>query len=61
VTWLFWLAAAVVVTAAMAVAGIQTKGTRPIEHTSMMGVGRIALLAILVIFAYVALRASVGG
>ncbi len=60
-TWLFWLAIAVVVTATIAVAGIQTKGTRPIEHTSMMGVGRIALLAFVVIFAYVAFRARTGG
>jgi hypothetical protein len=44
----------------MTVAGIQTKGTRPIEHTSMMGVGRIALLANFVIFAYIAFRARVG-
>jgi hypothetical protein len=60
-TWLFWLAVAVVVTATVAVAGIQTKGTRPIEHTSMMGVGRIALLVFVVIFAYVAFRAYAGG
>ena len=60
-TWLFWLAVTVLVTAAIAVAGIQTKGTRPIEHTSMMGVARIALLAMVVIFAYMAFRARVGG
>jgi len=60
-TWLFWLAVTVLVTAAIAVAGIQTKGTRPIEHTSMMGVARIALLAIVVIFAYMAFRARAGG
>ena len=60
-TWLFWLAVTVLVTAAIAVAGIQTKGTRPIEHTSMMGVGRIALLAIVVILAYIAFRARAGG
>ena len=60
-TWLLWLAVAAIVTAATAVAGIQTKGTRPIEHTSLMGVGRIALLVFVVIFAYVAFRASGGG
>jgi hypothetical protein len=60
-TWLFWLAVAVIVTATVAVGGIQTKGTRPIEHTSMMGVGRIALLVFVAIFAYVAFRARAGG
>ena len=59
-TWLFWLSVAVVVTATVAVAGIQTKGTRPIEHTSMMGVGRIALLAFIVILAYVVFHARAG-
>lgn len=60
-TWLFWLAVAVIVTATVGVTGIQTRGTRPIEHTSMMGVGRIALLVFVVIFAYVAFRARAGG
>ena len=59
--WLFWLAVAVIVTAIVAVAGIQRKGTRPIEHTSMMGAARIALLALIVIFAYVVFRAHAGG
>ena len=59
-TWLFWMAVAVIITAAIAVTGMQVKGTRPIEHTSMMGVARIALLAILAIFAYIAFRAHTG-
>jgi hypothetical protein len=59
-TWLFWMAVTVIITAATAVTGIQVKGTRPIEHTSLMGVGRIALLAILAIFAYIAFRAQTG-
>jgi len=59
-TWLFWLAVTVIITAAVAVTGIQVKGTRPIEHSSMMGVGRVALLAIFAIFAYIAFRARSG-
>jgi len=59
-TWVFWMAVTVIITAAMAVTGIQAKGARPIEHTSMMGVGRIALLVILAIFAYIAFRARTG-
>jgi hypothetical protein len=36
-TWLAWLAVAVVVTAIAAITGIQPKGARP-AHTSLMGV-----------------------
>ena len=43
------------------VTGLQPKGTRPIAHTSMMGVARIVLLALVIIFAYLAYRARSGG
>ena len=59
--WLVWLGLAVVVAAVAAVTGIKPKGTRPVAHTRMMGVGRIALFAILIIFAYLAHRARLGG
>lgn len=59
--WLIWLGLAVVVAAFAAVTGMKPKGTRPVAHTRMMGVGRIALLAIVVIFAYLAFRARSGG
>lgn len=59
--WLVWLGLAVLVAATAAVTGIKPKGTRPVAHTRMMGVGRIALLAIVVIFAYLAFRARSGG
>jgi hypothetical protein len=59
--WLVWLGLAVLVAATAAVTGIKPKGTRPVAHTRMMGVGRVALLAIVVIFAYLAFRARSGG
>ena len=48
-TWLGWLALAVVITAVAAITGIKPKGTRHVAHTSMMGVARITLLIIGVI------------
>jgi hypothetical protein len=59
--WLVWLGLAVVVAAVAAVTGMKPKGTRHVAHTRMMGVGRIALLVIVVIFAYLAFRARSGG
>jgi hypothetical protein len=59
--WLVWLGFAVVVAAVAAATGLKPKGTRHVAHTRMMGVGRIALLAIVIIFAYMAFRARSGG
>lgn len=58
--WLMWLGIAVVIAAIAAVTGIKPKGTRPVAHTSMMTVGRIALVIVALIFAYVAFRARSG-
>lgn len=58
--WLVWLGLAVIVAAFAAVTGVKARGTRPVAHTRMMGVGRIALLVIVVIFAYLAYRARGG-
>lgn len=58
--WLVWLGLAVVVAATAAVTGMKPKGTRHIAHTRMMGVGRVFLLLIVVIFAYLAFRARSG-
>ena len=58
--WLVWLGLAVVVAAIAAVTGVKPKGTRHVANTRMMGVGRIALFAIVVIFAYLAYRARGG-
>ena len=60
-SWPFWLALVVILTAVIAVSGAQPKGTRSVSHTRMMGVGRIVLAAIVVIFAYAAFRARAGG
>ena len=58
--WLVWLGLAVVVAVFAAVTGVKAKGTRPVAHTRMMGVGRIALLVIVIILAYLAYRARGG-
>jgi hypothetical protein len=60
VTWFAWLGLAVLVTAIVAVASIQPKGTRPVAHTQMMGVARLALAALVAIFTYLAFRARAG-
>ena len=56
-----WLGIAVIIAAIAAVTGIKPKGTRPVAHTGMMVMGRLALLAIVIIFAYLAFRARSGG
>ncbi|MGH9143672.1 MAG: hypothetical protein ACRD2I_21255 [Vicinamibacterales bacterium] len=56
-TWLAWLALAVLITAVAAVTGIKPKGTRHVAHTSMMGVARMVLLFIVAIFLYLAYNA----
>jgi hypothetical protein len=60
-TWLTWLSLAVVVTAVAALLGVQPRGARPIANTRLMGVGRFVLMAVVVIFAYLAFRARSGG
>ena len=60
-SWLVWLGLAVVIAAVAAVTGIKPKGTRPVSHSRMMGMGRLALLAIVIILVYVAYRAHAGG
>ena len=56
-TWLAWLAIAVLITAVAAVTGIKPGGTRHVARTSMMGVARVVLLFIIAVVAYVVLRA----
>ena len=60
-TWIVWLGLAVLVTAVAAVSGIKPKGTRHVAHTRMLGMGRVFLLILIVIFAYMAFRARSGG
>jgi len=54
VNWLVWLGLAAVVVAIAAVTGIKPKGTRSVSHSRMMGMARLALLVIVIIFAYLA-------
>jgi len=58
--WIVWLALAVIVAGVAAVTAAQPKGTRPVGHTSMMGVARLVLVAVAVILAYVAYVARSG-
>ncbi|HMC21600.1 MAG TPA: hypothetical protein VKL19_07120 [Thermoanaerobaculia bacterium] len=60
-SWLVWLGLAVVIVAIAAVTGIKPKGTRPVSHSRMMGVARLALLAIVIIIAYLVFHARTGG
>lgn len=59
-TWLFWLGLAVAITATAAVTGIKPKGTQHLARTRMMGVARLALVILALIFAYLAYRARSG-
>ena len=54
---LIWLGPAVLITAAAAVTGIKPEGTRHFAHTRLMGVARLTLVALVIIFAYLAFRA----
>jgi hypothetical protein len=59
--WLVWLGLAVLISAVAAVTGLKPKGTRHVAHTSLMGVARVVLLIIVVIFLYLAFQARSGG
>jgi len=57
VTWYTWLILAALLAAAAAVTGIKPKGTRPVAKTQMMGMARLALLILGLIFVYLAWHA----
>ncbi|MDQ3347862.1 MAG: hypothetical protein M3545_07835 [Acidobacteriota bacterium] len=56
-TTLGWLGLAVLIAVVAAVTGIKPKGTRHVARTRLMGMARLALLAVVIIIAYVAFRA----
>jgi hypothetical protein len=60
-SWIAMLGIAVLIAAVAAVTGIKPKGTRHIAHTGLMGAARLVLLAIVLIFVYLAFRARSGG
>jgi hypothetical protein len=59
-SWLGWLAIAVLIGVVAAVTGIKPKETRHVARTRLMGVGRFFLLLLVAIFAYLAFRARSG-
>ncbi|HUP40365.1 MAG TPA: hypothetical protein VM115_09620 [Vicinamibacterales bacterium] len=59
-SWFVWLAVAVLIAAVAAVTGIKPKGTRHVAGTRMMGLARLFLLIIVIIFAYLAFRTRSG-
>ena len=58
--WLVILGIVVVIVAIAAVTGIKPKGTRPVARSRMMGMGRIALIVIVIIIAYAVWSARAG-
>ena len=60
-SWLVWLGLAVLITAVAAVTGIKPRGTRHVARTQLMGMARLALVVLVLIFAYLAFRARTGG
>jgi hypothetical protein len=59
--WVGWLGLAVLITAVAAVTGIKPKGTRRVSRTRLMGGARIVLLALMMVFAYLAFQAYSSG
>ena len=58
--WLAVLVVVVLIAAVAAVTGIKPKGTRHVARTRLMDGARLALLALLILFAYLAFRARSG-
>jgi len=58
--WLLWLTLAVIIAGVAADTAIQPKGTRPVGHTRMMGMARLALAAFAIILVYAAYLARSG-
>ena len=59
--WLFWLTLAVIVVAFAAVTGIKPKEGRHVARTQLMGVARVVLVLVALVFVYLAYRATAGG
>ena len=60
-SWLAILGLVLLIAVVAAVTGIKPKGTRHVARTRLMGGARLALLAIVIIIAYLAFRARSGG
>ena len=59
-TWLVWLVVAALVAAVAAITGLKPKGTRQVAHTRLMGVARVVLVLVLLIIAFMMIRARSG-
>ncbi len=59
-SWLAYFAIAVIVTGFAAVTGVKAKNTRHVAHTQLMGVARLALWVIAIVFVSLAVRAYAG-
>ena len=59
-SWLAYLALAVSVTGFAAVTGIKARKTRHVARTQMMGMARLALWVIAIVFVSLAVRAYAG-
>ena len=59
--WLVVLGIVVVIVAIAAVTGVKPQGTRSVSRSRMMGAGRVALVVIAIIVAYVVWQAQSGG
>jgi hypothetical protein len=55
-TPLFWLGLAVVVGALAALTGLKPKGTRPVSNTRLIGMARVLLVVLVIVFFYLAYR-----
>jgi hypothetical protein len=60
-TWLTWLAIALVVVTVAAVTGIKPRGSRPVAHTRLMGVARVVLVLAVLIVAFMVFGERFGG
>ena len=58
---LFWLILVVIIVAVAAVTGLKPREGRHVARTQLMGVARVVLFLFVLVLAYVAYRAGVGG
>jgi F0F1-type ATP synthase membrane subunit a len=59
-SWIYQVGLALAVVVVVAVVGIRTKGTRPVENTRLMAVGRFILLVVIAVLFYMFLRTRSG-
>ncbi|HEY6064772.1 MAG TPA: hypothetical protein VIY96_01360 [Thermoanaerobaculia bacterium] len=55
-SWIFWLGVAVVIGALAALTGLKPRGSKPVSNTRLMGVARIVLVVMVLVFLYFAWR-----